>query len=401
MRRNLTIFVFLVLAGLLGANVAATAASPNDTACRKATISGSASNDEILAYNACRFDLLDAAVAGLKPVASAPPSASSSPSSTVKPTTSPTPSPTPTVTSTPSPTPSTTASTTTVASLPGQPALTAYGSSSAAAAFAKPGALVVAGRDQYNQQPFKDASTAGATVLMYMDPIIDDSYGTYHQLLDTSSACGAAVPRWPGNYQANSYGYLNDFRPGSVEQGKFKCVLEKMVADNPHMGGFFLDDVGSRSWYPDFSWDSFGTTNQQAYRDGAIALVQTAHDVAVEHHLMVMVNGTWTAGSLSSSGGGYPTASTSGISLADGGYIEHHDTSELSYWTGYAKGQWGTAPGSASQGKPIMYVQASDESTRAAYAKAGVFAYLSAQADYDTASVWGPFHATGLPSHTS
>ena len=116
---------------------------------------------------------------------------------------------------------------------------------------------------------------------------------------------------------------------------------------------------------------------------------------------MVMVNGTWGAGSLASSGGGYPNANVSGLSYADGGYIEHHGTSELSYWTGYAKGQWGTAAGSVSQGKPFMYVQASDDAARNAYNNAGVFAFLSTQQDYDNASVWGPFHRTGLPSRVA
>jgi hypothetical protein len=174
-----------------------------------------------------------------------------------------------------------------------------------------------------------------------------------------------------------------------------------MVAENPHMGGFFADDLGSRSWFPNFSWDSFGTANQQAYRNGAIALAQTFHEVAAEHGLVVMVNGTWTAGSLASSGGGYPDMNSNGLSLADGGYIEWHTTSELSFWIAYARGQWATSAGSAARGKPFMYVQARDAATRDAYRDAGVFAYLSAQVDYVSATVWGPFHPTGLPSQVT
>jgi hypothetical protein len=244
----------------------------------------------------------------------------------------------------------------------------------------------------------KAASAAGATVLIYFDAVIDNPTGRYHALLDNASECGPATSRWPGNYQANSYGYVNDFRVGSVLQSKVRCVLEKMVAENPHMGGFFADDLGSRSWFPSFSWDSFGTTNQQEYRTGAIALAQTLHDVAVEHGLMVMVNGTWTAGSLAANGGGYPNMNSHGLSLADGGYIEHHGSGELNYWKAYAQGQWGTAAGSLGRGNAFMYIQASDVATRDAYNKAGVFAFLSAQADYSTASAWGAFHGTGMPS---
>jgi hypothetical protein len=297
------------------------------------------------------------------------------------------------------PTPSQTAST--ITNLPGQPAITAYGSSSAVNPFAHQGALIIAGRDNYADQPMKDASAGGATVLIYLDAIIDNPYGRYHEMLNHPSECGPATSRWPGNYQANSWGYLNDFRVGSVLQSKLRCVLEKMVAENPHMGGFFADDLGSRSWFPGFSWDTWGTTNQQSYRAGAIALAQTFHDVAAKHGLMVMVNGTWTAGSLASSGGGYPNMSSHGLALADGGYIEHHAAAELNYWTAYAQGQWATAAGSVARGKPVMYVQARDATTRDAYNKAGVFSFLSAQVEWDTASVWSAFHATGLPSRVA
>jgi hypothetical protein len=301
-------------------------------------------------------------------------------------------------TPTPSPTASTASTASTIRQLPGQPAITAYGSSSAVTPFAHNGALIIAGRANYADQPVKAASAAGATVLIYLDAIIDNPYGRYHEMLNNPSECGPATSRWPGNYEANSWGYLNDFRVGSVLQSKLKCVLEKMVAENPHMGGFFADDLGSRSWFPGFNWDSWGTTNQQSYRAGAIALAQTFHDVAAKHGLMVMVNGTWTAGSLAFSGGGYPNMSSNGLALADGGYIEHHSAAELPYWTEYAQGQWATAAGSVARGKPIMYVQASDASTRDAYNRTGVFSFLSAQVDYDTASVWTGFHATGLPS---
>ena len=38
-------------------------------------------------------------------------------------------------------------------------------------------------------------------------------------------------------------------------QHKLECVLETMVAENPHMAGWFADDLGSRSWFPGFNWD--------------------------------------------------------------------------------------------------------------------------------------------------
>ena len=108
--------------------------------------------------------------------------------------------------------------------------------------------------------------------------VIDNPRGRYHEMLINASECGPATSRWPGNYRANSWGYLNDFRVGSVLQRKLECVLEKMVAENPHMAGWFADDLGSRSWFPDFDWASF--PDKAAYRAGAIALTKTFRKVA-------------------------------------------------------------------------------------------------------------------------
>src|SRR5512146_2869338 len=124
------------------------------------------------------------------------------------------------------------------------------GTNGRAIAYAHPGGLVVAGRDNYADQVFKDISAAGGTVLIYLDAIINNAYGRYAEMLINESACGPAVPLWPGNYQANQWGELNDFRVGGVLQAKLKSVLETMIAENPHMAGWFADDLGSRSWYP-------------------------------------------------------------------------------------------------------------------------------------------------------
>lgn len=299
----------------------------------------------------------------------------------------------------------------TITNLPGQPAITDYqppsGNGSNAVPYEHQGALIVAGQSQLASQPMKDASAAGATVMGYLDPmVIQPNSGTYGDMLWQSSACGPAVPQW-GSYNTGTGYNLADFRTtadggNGIEQSKLQCVLEKMVSDNPWIGGMFADDLGSMSWYPGIPWGSFGSANQQAWRDGAIALAQTFHNVAVEHTLAFMVNGTWEAGTLASNGGGYPTLTTHGLSLADGGYIEHHAASEVSFWTAYAQGQWGTATGDVSQGHPFMYVQAPDQATMNTYNNAGVFSFLSYQTDYSQpAPVWGSFHATGLPSQSS
>lgn len=49
--------------------------------------------------------------------------------------------------------------------------------------YACPGGLVCVGRDNYNAQVFRNISAAGGTVLVYLDAVIDNPYGRYHQKL--------------------------------------------------------------------------------------------------------------------------------------------------------------------------------------------------------------------------
>ena len=324
----------------------------------------------------------------------APPAAPSTPAVT------PTPTPTPTSTPTPKPTPKPTPTPTPTVALnnkSAQPALVAYGSASAATPFAKRGSLVIAGRDNYADAPMKAVSVAGGTVLVYLDAVIDNPYGRYHQMLNEKSVCGPATGRWPGDYKANGSGYLNDFRPGSVLQSKLGCVLEKIVEENPHIGGFFADDLGSRSWFSGFSWSSFGAKNQQDYRAGAIELSKTFREVSDKHGLIFLVNGTWGAGSLSASGGGYPDMNKNGNALADGGFAEHHvaDT----YWArDYpCSSQW-AAQSPVTHGTAFNMAVTNTDAERKPYIDSGCYAFVSTQTDYTTAPVWGSFHPTGLPS---
>jgi hypothetical protein len=209
-------------------------------------------------------------------------------------------------------------------------------------------------------------------------------------MLINASACGPATARWPGNYQANSYGYLTDFRVGSVLQSKFRCVLETMAAENPSMAGWFADDLGSRSWFPGIDWSSFG--DKAAYRQGAIALTQTLRTVADEHGLVFVVNGTWSA----NDGGGYPDVAQNGNALADGGFVEHHD-GQIGFFGPYGcSSQW-AAQSAVTKGKAINYAVTSTAAGRTEYADSNCYAYVSQQTDYGSVAPWGSFHTTGLP----
>jgi hypothetical protein len=285
-----------------------------------------------------------------------------------------------------------------VTNLPAQAAGLAYGGASSAKPYAHRGSLVVAGRTNYQGRAFKDVSRSGGTVLLYLDVMIDNAYGRYHRMLIRASVCGPRTTQWPGSPRANQWGHLNNFRVGSTLQRKLTCVLEKMVAENHHMGGWFADDIGSRSWYPGFSWKRWGRTNQRAYRAGAIALTRTFRRVADEHGLIFLVNGTWGAGSLASSGGGYPRMNRHGTALADGGFVEHHD-GEIAYFGPYGCSRQWAAASPVTRGKAVNYAVTRTSAGRKEYIRSKCFAYVNKQTDYGRAPRWGKSHPSGLPSH--
>jgi hypothetical protein len=290
--------------------------------------------------------------------------------------------------------------------LPAQPASVVYGSpgaNGAMSAYAHPGGMVLASRGNYDDQVMKDISAAGGHVLIYLDCIVWNTTGRYHDRLFNSSTEGAAVPEWPGPVSANSTGNLADFRLGGVLQSKLEAVMELMVSENPHMAGFFMDDVGSRSWFPNFNWSTFGSTNQTDYRAGAIAVCQTARRVADRHKLIFMVNGTWTSGTLANDGGGYPVLTAHGNSLAEGGCIEHHD-GEIAFWGPYmdpTTSQWGEAS-PVTNGKPFCFAIMAGSAGVTEFVNDGRAAWVSQQTSgqYDGVAPYsgGTFHPTGLPS---
>lgn len=283
---------------------------------------------------------------------------------------------------------------------PSQPAALMYSNSTTnMSAYAKPGGMVVAGRTNYADQGFKTISAGGGTVLIYLDALIDNATGPYDKLLLNASACGAAVPRWPGSPQANTYGYLNDFRVGGVLQNKLECVLEKMVADNPHMAGWFADDLGSRSYYPGFDWDSWSASDKQAYRDGAVALSQTFRKVANKYGLVFIVNGAWNGGTVGTNGGGYPDVSQHGNALADGGFVEHHDGQDNAFWHNYSCSTQWAAQSPVTRGKAINWTITLTDGARSTFIQNGCYAFAATQTDYGSApSPWTSIHATNLPS---
>ncbi|WP_182347868.1 hypothetical protein [Tomitella gaofuii] len=249
------------------------------------------------------------------------------------------------------------------------------------------------GRVNFGDTFAREVAAYGATVLVYLDAIIDNSYGRYHELLLEDSSIGPAAGLWPGEPRANEWGMLTDFRPGSVVQAKFGPVLDLVARENPHVSGIFLDDLGTRSWFPGVDYGAMSEAEKADYRAGAIELVRTARRVADEHGLALFVNGTWTA----DDGGGYPDAGMHGCALVDGGVIENHGIDEIPFFAGYAASpQWG-----AGTPRGIGYMWTINDgapATRAAYVAAGIPAFATSQVDRDQPEApWSPIQDFGLP----
>lgn len=304
----------------------------------------------------------------------------------------------------------------TLTRLPMQPGAVYYGNLTGPtdSAYRQPGALVLTSRGNFGHPNMVAAAAAGAHVAGYFDALVWAVFGSGDvtgRLLN-SSAYGPAVPKWPGPISANDTGDLADFRPGSVMHQpsamnsswtKLEAVLESIVAENPHLSGFFADDCGSRSYYPNFDWTTFGTQNQQDYRAGSILIAQAFRRVCNRNNMFLIVNGTWNGGTLASAGGGYPTMTTHGCSLADGGDWEHHSSPDSFSNAVFGSAQWGSESPITGAGKAFHLCQLQDTDSPTPWANTGVFAWAIQKSDYTQPALapWGAFHPTGLPTSTS
>jgi hypothetical protein len=130
--------------------------------------------------------------------------------------------------------------------LPAQAVGISYGAASGAK-YANPGGLVVAGRDNYQGQAFKDVSAAGGTVLIYLDAVIDICTAATHDLLINPSEMWSGDVPLAGQLPCELAGLLTTSGWGRCCRASSSTSLEKMVAENPHMVGWFAGESGDSS----------------------------------------------------------------------------------------------------------------------------------------------------------
>lgn len=257
---------------------------------------------------------------------------------------------------------------------PANPMLIAYGdtnvpTAAVKAAWSKPGALIISGRNNFGAQWLKDVAAGGATVIMYFHPGLINTFGRYADLFYNSSAYGPAIANWPANsfgpgpWRIDQYGLLPNFKVGNAAYwAKLPLILNLMLDENPHVSGIFFDGLGSRHWPGDggFSWDTWPSTDQEEYRAGNIKVCQVARGIADKRNLFLMVNGQWQSGGIQN-GGGYPDRNKHGNSLVDGVMFENRPPDgpgQFAYeYSMNASNQWGIAiPRIANMPNPKGYI---------------------------------------------
>jgi Collagen triple helix repeat (20 copies) len=263
---------------------------------------------------------------------------------------------------------------------PCNPALIAYvsGPGSQLAAWSKPGALIDVGPSIYAEPWVKQAAAGGATVLLYLDTIYSVTGGRYHELLRNANSYGPAVPIWAG--------VTNNIAPGGPLQQKLPAIMNLAIDENPHLSGFFLDDLGTIAGTQGYS--TLSATQKEQFRLGAIEIVKTARTIADQRNLFLMANGVWNG----NEGGGYPDRNKHGCALVDGCMIEDHALN--AFWDNYcnpAYSQWALQ---TPRKVAYMWDQARSGSAETnAYINANRIAYASTQTSYTNPGAVVPFRA--------
>jgi len=272
MRRTLSVLVLLVLAALVGANVAASAATQNDSACRQ-PLTLPYDMGELMAYDACRFDRLDAQVAAMKPAST--PTASPSPvtTATAKATSTPSASSSPTASSSPSASSSPTAST-------GFPsaATTGVRDGTTLTAYSGPATITTAGT-VIDGKKITSCLVIKANNVIIRNSLIS-SGGCYFNVLSDNGNTGLQLVDVEIDGQGNTSG------DSAINGGGFTCLrcdLHGTVDGIKAQSDVVVQD----SWIHDL------TIGDDSHNDGIQSLGTTS--LKVLHNRIVMADGATSA----------------------------------------------------------------------------------------------------------
>ena len=134
---------------------------------------------------------------------------------------------------------------------PAQSASLAYDDVAGALSYAHPGGLVVAGRDNFGDPAFEQVSAAGGTVLVYLNPVIDNAHGRYHRMLLASSMCGPRLLGGRATTEPTSGATSTTSDLGRHCSTSSSACWRRWSPRTPTWRGGSPTTSGSRSWFPD------------------------------------------------------------------------------------------------------------------------------------------------------
>jgi hypothetical protein len=293
---------------------------------------------------------------------------------------------------------------------PAQPCAFIY-SGSVPAAWMHPGCIIIGGRTNiYLDSTFEQAADAGATVLIYLNPIVGLNFGNYHAIMYPSgfpqlTVDGTVLRR---NTLGTTYPFA-DLRV-QAQRDRLTSAYTQAFEDMPWLSGAFSDDIGSGSGVTTPASGGWTTNQRTAFRQNSINGGVDIRAVCDTYGKVTIHNGTWAAGTWPN-GGGYPNASLHGSSLSDGWCIEHHD-SEIgatpgTYFWDYYIGEPGVGAPAVQWKKPgfgIVIASATGSSGVDKWRERKNVSHITAQPDGDSYAVvgplWGSFHPIDLDTTT-
>lgn len=205
----------------------------------------------------------------------------------------------------------------------------AFGNTTNTHLYAKPGALVVAGRcvSHYTTPAMQAVRAGGGEVLQYIIPSeVNDSlqYCSYGRDQEYYTGYGEPVPLWP--YPKSAPGTrrkwpgtkITDMRPGSPWIVYTVRYIEGLMTSGK-VDGVFLDTVGAQSYGKLADWSAWSKEEKDAYTAGNVDLVRRldASRARLNPGFILVSNSIWTR----------PDGDRAGLAgeqYVNGICIEHH-----------------------------------------------------------------------------
>jgi hypothetical protein len=185
--------------------------------------------------------------------------------------------------------------------------------------YGKPTGMLITGRCNRYDAAFQTARQKGAEVLAYINPVARPDHHVC--ALDTKYYMNdlGQVPLWPyptyGQRSPWANTRMTDIRVGSAWSNHVVKFVEGLMREGK-VDGVFLDAVGVRPWSSLAEWNTWPTSEKNAFAAGNVDLVRRldARRRAINPKFIIVANNVWEAGT---------TRALEGERYIDGVMIEH------------------------------------------------------------------------------